>query len=116
MVCSIAAVYFGELSRRKCLPLFTMSRLINTDFGGIHYCACDGSLCRKGCVLILYMGCRDGDAALCLDACAAVFDGFLCRDGNILAGVEQGVPGILDRVGTDIELTVCGNDTGRMGG
>ena len=53
---------------------------------------------------------------MCLDACAAVFDGFLCRDGKILAGVEQGVPGILDRVGTDIELTVCGNDTCRMGG
>ena len=53
---------------------------------------------------------------MCLDACAAVFDGFLCRDGKILAGVEQGVPGILDRVGTDIELTVCGNDTCGMGG
>ena len=55
VVCSIAAVYFGELSRRKCLPLFTMSRLINTDFGGIDGCACDGSFCRKGCILILYL-------------------------------------------------------------
>ena len=53
---------------------------------------------------------------MCLDACAAVFDGFLCRDGKILAGVEQGVSGILDRVGTDIELTVCGNGTCGMGG
>ena len=62
------------------------------------------------------MGCRDGDAALCLDACAAVFEGLFCGKSNISAGVEQGVPGILDRVGTDIELTVCGNDTCGMGG
>ena len=53
---------------------------------------------------------------MCLDACAAVFEGLFCGKSNVPTGVEQGVPGILDRVGTDIELTVCGNDTCRMGG
>ena len=114
VVCPIATVDVPKLPFRECLSLLNMSRLVDADLGGIDGCACDGSLCRKGCILILYMGCRDGDASLCLDACAAVFDGFLCRDGKILAGVEQGVSGILDRVGTDIELTVCGNDARRL--
>ena len=116
VVCPIATVDVPKLPFRECLSLLNMSRLVDADFGGIDGCACDGSLCRKGYILILYMGCRDGDAALCLDACAAVFERLFCGKSNVPTGVEQGVPGILDRVGTDIELTVCGNDTCGMGG
>ena len=116
VVCPIATVDIPKLPFRECLSLLNMSWLVDADLGGIDGCACDGSLCRKGCILILYIGCRDGDAALCLDACAAVFERLFCGKSNVPTGVEQGVSGILDRVGTDIELTVCGNDTCGMGG
>ena len=60
------------------------------------------------------MRCGNDDAALCLDACAAVFESLSCGKSDVPTGVEQGVSGILDRVGTDIELTVCGNDARRL--
>ena len=60
------------------------------------------------------MGRGDDDAALRLDACAAVFERLSCGKSDVPAGVEQGISRVLDCIGADIELTVRSDDAGRV--
>lgn len=111
VVCPVAAADVPKLPFRERLASFDMSQLVDADLGGVYACIRYAALCRKGGVFVLYVGGCNENAALRLDARTPVLQRLPGGKSDIPAGVEQGVPGILNRIGMDMELIVRGNDS-----
>ena len=110
MVCAVTAVDFAKFPGGKCLPSFDMAALINAQFHGIVFRICNDALGGEGGVLVFCQRRGNGNAALRLDACAAIGDFFFCRKRQIAARVEQGVSAVLDGVCLKSEILPCGDD------
>ncbi|WP_196805329.1 hypothetical protein [Mitsuokella sp. oral taxon 131] len=90
--------------------MFDMAALINAKLHGIVFRLCDDALGGEGGVFVLRQRRGNGNAALRLDACAAIGDFFFCRKRQIAARVEQGIPAVLDGVCLKSESFPCGDD------
>ena len=110
VVCAVAAVDLAKFFCGKRLPLFDMAALINAKLHGIVFRICNDALGGEGGVLVFCQRRGNGNAALRLDACAAIGDFFFCRKRQIAAGVEQSIPVVLDGVCLKSESFTRGND------